>query len=170
MEWRTIPNYPAYEISESGTVRKTGTGYQLGKSGRRYGLWDGKQRRYFYPFELVEQAFGPREGGSESKPIKAPRPELPPLAIPAPAESDDNRCAALEREKEELECEIEDKQCEIDRLREILDALDSRAKRVHRTTDATMTEENAILKGENRQLKRLVAELEAELQVYMVAI
>ncbi|NDY58934.1 hypothetical protein G3N56_19535, partial [Desulfovibrio sulfodismutans] len=93
-----------------------------------------------------------------------------PLAIPAPAESDDNRCAALEREKEELECEIEDKQCEIDRLREILDALDSRAKRVHRTTDATMTEENAILKGENRQLKRLVAELEAELQVYMVAI
>lgn len=50
MEWRTIPGYPAYEISESGTVRKADSKYPLGKSGRRYGLWDGRQRRFFYPF------------------------------------------------------------------------------------------------------------------------
>ncbi len=106
MEWRTIPGYPAYEISESGTVRKTGTGYPLGKSGRRYGLWNGRQRRFFYPFELVKKAFGPREGGSESKPTEAPGPALPPLPMPAPAAPDDGRCAALEREIRELRAQV----------------------------------------------------------------
>lgn len=120
MEWRVIPEYQAYEISESGTVRKADSKYPLGKSGRRYGLWDGRQRRFFYPFELVGMAFGPREGGSESKPIEAPRPALPPLAMPVPAVPDDDRCAAFERE--------------------------------------------------NRELREMVAELEAELQVYRVAI
>jgi hypothetical protein len=31
-----------------------------------------------YPFELVKKAFGPREGGSESKPTEAPGRRSPP--------------------------------------------------------------------------------------------
>jgi hypothetical protein len=120
MEWRTIPGYPAYEISESGTVRKADSKYPLGKSGRRYGLWDGKQRAFFYPFELAEMAFGPRENGPESKPTETPGPALTPLAMPVPAMPNDGRIMKLERE--------------------------------------------------NRELRAVVAELEAELQVYRVAI
>lgn len=157
MEWRLIPGFPAYEINRAGIVRNAVTKYHLGKNGRRYRLSDRGTITNVHPFELVGLAFGDA--------LEEPAP-----CVEVPAAPDDGRCAALERENAELKCEIEDKQCEIDRLREILDARDARAKRVHRTTDATMTEENAALENENRELRALVAELEAELQVYRVAI
>ncbi len=130
MEWRVIPGYPAYEISESGTVRKA-SGYLLAKCGMKYRLWNKKRRvqEPHYPRELVELAFGVRKGDPEPQPREAQpptatggeagaqpwRPKLGsgPASIPVPAVPDEGRCAALERENRELRAMVAEIEAEL---------------------------------------------------------
>ncbi|NDY56307.1 hypothetical protein G3N56_06065 [Desulfovibrio sulfodismutans] len=137
MEWRTIPGFPDHEVSDSGILRRVG-GYIMTKHGRKYRLYNNGHhvQEAYYPYELVEMAFGARENEAAAAPVEAqppaatggetePQPWSPelrsgPVSIPVPAAPDDDRDVELERE--------------------------------------------------NRELRALVAELEAELSVYRVAI
>lgn len=75
MEWRSIPGFEAYEISNTGIVRNRATKYRLSHVGRRYELWDGKGRQRMLPGELVDMAFG-----QPAEPAAAPAPDPVPDA------------------------------------------------------------------------------------------
>lgn len=71
MEWRDVPGYPGYQVSERGKLRKT-SGYELGRRGTRYVLSRGGVLVRLTPQELIALAWAPE-----------PRPE-PETAAPAP--------------------------------------------------------------------------------------
>ncbi|MBD5416980.1 MAG: hypothetical protein HDR50_04830 [Desulfovibrio sp.] len=75
MEWRDVPGYPGYQVSERGRLRKS-SGYELGRRGTRYVLSRGGVLVRLTPRELIALAWPP-----EPKP--APEPE-PVTAAPAP--------------------------------------------------------------------------------------
>lgn len=78
---------------------------------------------------------------------------------------------ALQREIEEAKDESYALRSEVERLQKMRDVTELRAQRVRRSTTVTaFADENAALQRENGQLKRLVAEYEAERAVYAVAL
>lgn len=56
MEWRDVPGYPGYQVSERGGLR-TGTGYVLPRRGRRYSLHRAGQVVRLEPEELMALAW-----------------------------------------------------------------------------------------------------------------
>jgi len=57
MEWRTIPDFEAYEVNERGTVRRRDTRYVIRPKGRKVSLWIGDKYSRHAPAELVALAF-----------------------------------------------------------------------------------------------------------------
>ncbi len=79
MKWCTIPDFPAYEISDGGTVRKRDTGYRLHVVGRKVRLWDGGSQRYYLVDHLLNRAFS-QPGTVEAAPAPDPVPDADELA------------------------------------------------------------------------------------------
>jgi hypothetical protein len=57
MEWRIIPDYPAYEVNAQGRARKRDTRYMMPVRGRKVSLWTGQRYVRLFPSELVAMAF-----------------------------------------------------------------------------------------------------------------
>lgn len=57
MEWRIIPDYPAYEVNAQGRARKRDTRYMMPLRGRKVSLWTGQRYVRLRPSELVAMAF-----------------------------------------------------------------------------------------------------------------
>lgn len=56
--WRKIPTFPDYEVSDDGKVRKTETGIELKQNNSRVTMsYKGKQYNRFVP-KIVRQVFG----------------------------------------------------------------------------------------------------------------
>jgi hypothetical protein len=91
MEWRTIPGFEAYEVSQDGTVRKRDSGNRLRVVGRKVRLWDGVGGFYTSVDSLVARAFGQPETAVAAAPVPpvhadAPRlREHPKASAPRPA-------------------------------------------------------------------------------------
>lgn len=76
MEWRDVPGFPGYQVSERGKLRKA-SGYELGRRGTRYVLSRGGVLVRLTPQELVALAWPP---------AAAPAPEAQVQYAPAPME------------------------------------------------------------------------------------
>lgn len=61
MEWRTIPDFEAYEVNERGGVRRQDTKYIIQPKGRKVSLWTGDKYSRHAPAELVTMAFAAPE-------------------------------------------------------------------------------------------------------------
>lgn len=81
MEWRDVPGYPGYQVSERGRLRKA-SGYELGRRGTRYVLSRGGVLVRLTPQELIALAWPPK--GEEAPPVQ-PAPAPAPV-VPAPVE------------------------------------------------------------------------------------
>lgn len=57
MEWRIIPDYPAYEVNAQGRVRRRDTRYMMPVRGRKVSLWTGQRYARLLPSELAAMAF-----------------------------------------------------------------------------------------------------------------
>ena len=79
MEWRDVPGYPGYQVSERGRLRKA-SGYVLARNGKKYALATGKGPVRLTPQELIALAWPP-EGGPAAPAQVAPAPK----PVPAPA-------------------------------------------------------------------------------------
>lgn len=85
MEWRDVPGYPGYQVSERGRLRKA-SGYELGRRGARYVLSHGGVLVRLTPQELIALAWPPKgEEATPFQPVPAPEPEpveKPSKAVP----------------------------------------------------------------------------------------
>lgn len=174
MEWRVIPGYPAYEINRAGIVRNAVTKYHLGKNGRRYRLSAGGTRSNMHPYELVGMAF-PGDDVETVAPVETviagsttgqgvfavadPRTAVARMLAHATGQD-----ARISKDACKSGRDFNDKLPEPSATVESPEPVETLAPVV------ALAAENADLKRENTHLRRLVVELEAELQVYRVAI
>jgi len=101
MKWRRIPEFPAYEISERGGLRKADTKYGITVRGRVVKLWQDGILHKALVTDLIKKTFA--ETAPEPAPDAGPLPEtepeprLEPMLEPEPApESEQDEWRALE--------------------------------------------------------------------------
>lgn len=75
MEWRDVPGFPGYQVSERGKLRKKGTRYELGMCGNKYSLRGFGGTKRMTKRELLALAW-PSEQDDMPEAEKA-RPETP---------------------------------------------------------------------------------------------
>lgn len=74
MEWRDVPGYPGYQVSERGRLRKA-SGYVLVRRGARYVLFRNGKPTRLTPQELIALAWPPEgEPGGPAQPAPAGAP------------------------------------------------------------------------------------------------